>query len=1152
MTEEKEVNLAQPEEVGVSPESAQVAEAPAPDAINDVIPEEVAAPKRRGRGLDRSQMSKEELLAHKRTIDSKVRAKKTAKSFVYSSTDEPGKAAALAILEERGLKHPHVQATVYKLLLRAAEDNQIPPNRFLFQNGLVQTLASYKAKSAQPLEPVSQDDVIGELLTRVELHALYDASIATHEQITFEEFLDIRYKCKRDTFYLGKEVFQNDFARCHEVWREFFPQLDPMTLPSNYNQKQAIDWLASQSEVKDFLLMASRRAFKALALDTVVQTPQGRKRIADIHTGDQVYGEDGLPKLVVGESEIFTNRECFKVTFSTGESVVADADHLWKTAHANGDSRKDAAKKGHHSRWHRARGIVDPTCKWCNTAEFITGGKKSTSAVTTKQIADTLRYGKRQDLNHTVAVAAPILGDERAYLVSPYVLGAWLGDGTSSEGVFTIGAEDERELISELSAIEGMAHRRNHDNGKNAGTYRFGEDGRKRDAACLKVRLREIGVLNNKHIPEEYFLGSVEQRFALLQGLMDTDGTCSKHGRSVFVNTNQRLAEDVQRLACSLGFKATINEYRASLDGQDAGPMWHVSFYALIDNPVYRVGRKQERQKTRGKKTYQNNRVIVSVEETPSVPTKCLSVEGGTYLVTDSYIPTHNSSFARLWLVSAIVTLPDIRILIVSETRPLAKDNIEAVRGYFETTPGFETRFQRLFPEFCIPVGDGSVMSLENPMRRLKLPQSIESSSMDSTVAGRRADVILYDDPISEVSCTNEQQILKSVNKRDMLAKLRERGGYTITLGTPYSARDLYFEMIERSKKNQDDTFAYRVDPAFEVKSQSLYKLTPQLLPTITEDDIESFLFPEGLNWKELRVDMRNNPPFFMSQNLCIFPLAEDDSYRCQFEHDDLYARVRLTSFFGPTPIGTQVVMSLDRAFSISRYADFSCLVVGKLMPVESKSALVIVDVKMDRWKESDLVRHATDMIEKHKPTIFIAEQDRGWESLAQAIKEQCLRRGVASPYFRWKTVSATDRAKAKRVKGLELPISDGRIWFTSAPWTEAALLQLEKFDGVTKSNSHRKDDFPDALAVMFDAAGPKYLEEVPVEDVEARRLQDEEEGALMRKQAMYAAHFGDQFDRSTKASQWGKQPETREPEPTPAKSDPRLRLFGGRGPWRM
>jgi len=166
---------------------------------------------------------------------------------------------------------------------------------------------------------------------------------------------------------------------------------------------------------------------------------------------------------------------------------------------------------------------------------------------------------------------------------------------------------------------------------------------------------------------------------------------------------------------------------------------------------------------------------------------------------------------------------------------------------------------------------------------------------------------------------------------------------------------------------------------------------------------------------------------------------------------------------------------------------------------------------------------------------------------LAQGIREQCLRRGIPVPYFRWKTILPTDRAKAKRVKSLQLPLSDGRLWFTSSfsCGTEAALLQLEKFDGVSRSNSHRKDDFPDSLSLLWQEFGPRYQEEVNVEDEEKRRQEMEREDAAIRRRHLYDAMFG--------GTPYTAPPSTpTEPAaPTPPR-DPRLALFGSKGRWRM
>src|SRR5258708_3136561 len=80
----------------------------------------VAAPKMRGRGKDLSSLTAEDLKQHRSAIDAKSRKnrsdRKRAASFVYDSATEPTKAEAKELLEERGIKHPHVIDTVYKLL----------------------------------------------------------------------------------------------------------------------------------------------------------------------------------------------------------------------------------------------------------------------------------------------------------------------------------------------------------------------------------------------------------------------------------------------------------------------------------------------------------------------------------------------------------------------------------------------------------------------------------------------------------------------------------------------------------------------------------------------------------------------------------------------------------------------------------------------------------------------------------------------------------------------------------------------------------------------------------------------------------------------------------------------------------------------------
>jgi hypothetical protein len=66
---------------------------------------------------------------------------------------------------------------------------------------------------------------------------------------------------------------------------------------------------------------------------------------------------------------------------------------------------------------------------------------------------------------------------------------------------------------------------------------------------------------------------------------------------------------------------------------------------------VFRIPRKLARQKLVGR--FKRGRAIVSVTPRESEPVRCIEVGSpdGTFLVTKSFLPTHNSSLGRLGLI---------------------------------------------------------------------------------------------------------------------------------------------------------------------------------------------------------------------------------------------------------------------------------------------------------------------------------------------------------------------------------------------------------------------------------------------------------------------------------------------------------------------
>jgi predicted phage terminase large subunit-like protein len=70
---------------------------------------------------------------------------------------------------------------------------------------------------------------------------------------------------------------------------------------------------------------------KALALNTPIPTPAGWTTMGQIQVGDTVLDEHGSPCRVIAATEVMRERPCYAVRFSSGETVVADAQHEWVT-----------------------------------------------------------------------------------------------------------------------------------------------------------------------------------------------------------------------------------------------------------------------------------------------------------------------------------------------------------------------------------------------------------------------------------------------------------------------------------------------------------------------------------------------------------------------------------------------------------------------------------------------------------------------------------------------------------------------------------------------------------------------------------------------------------------------------------------------------
>jgi len=394
--------------------------------------------------------------------------------------------------------------------------------------------------------------------------------------------------------------------------RGLLDRLDP-NVTSIGDPGRLVDWAAFIDEPVDesynwvipgvlerqdrVIVVAAEGVGKALALDTPIPTPTGWTTMGELNVGDQILAGDGTVCRVTFATPVQLNRDCYSVEFSDGARIIADGDHRWVTENLN-------------EREKRRRGQVR----------------------TTIEIRDTLRSQRtNRALNHAIATVPPLELPDAELPVPPYTLGAWLGDGSTVDGA--VCSEDAEVLTCiELDGFT-VSHRPSTPN-------MYGVLG-------LKKALRHLGVLGNKHIPAHYLRASFKQRLALLQGLMDTDGTVGTRGDCEFSVVHERLARDVQELLHTMGIKVVWRESPARLHGKDCGIRYRLHF--KTDLPVCGLERKAQRLPVSLPTPRARMRYIKAVVPVSSVPVRCIQVDSAdhTFLCGKQMIRTHNTMLSR-------------------------------------------------------------------------------------------------------------------------------------------------------------------------------------------------------------------------------------------------------------------------------------------------------------------------------------------------------------------------------------------------------------------------------------------------------------------------------------------------------------------------
>lgn len=303
------------------------------------------------------------------------------------------------------------------------------------------------------------------------------------------------------------------------------------------------------------VMYGGRGGGKCLALGTRVIMADGTLRaIEDVREGEQVMGPDSRPRTVLGTTRGYG--QLWMVRQTSGMDYVVNDAHILSVKKSISAAKETRIQANGNPR--------SPN-----------GRYPSWPAVTNIGVQDYAAQSQRWQSHFRGYKAGMLRFPERDVAVDPYLLGIWLGDGSSDVPAVTTADPEviayikaHAESWGGVSKVSGKLNNkaRHVTFRKKAGKFNLIWDG-----------FKKYGLPRNKHIPQEYLSNSESVRLSLLAGLIDSDGHRQNGGYSI-TQTRESLAREIKFLADGLGFRTSIIKRKTICTNNGVrGVAWRVS-----------------------------------------------------------------------------------------------------------------------------------------------------------------------------------------------------------------------------------------------------------------------------------------------------------------------------------------------------------------------------------------------------------------------------------------------------------------------------------------------------------------------------------------------------------------------------------------------
>lgn len=330
------------------------------------------------------------------------------------------------------------------------------------------------------------------------------------------------------------------------------------------------------------------------------------KAVEDVAIGDKLMAPDNTLRIVI---KLFSGtEEMYKIIPKHSDPYTVNASHILTL-----------------KKWSKAR-IGEP------------GYKPGAAIIRPLEIklSDFLKLGKEaQRISYQWRPVDGIEYPEKELPIDPYILGTWLGDGTSESLAIT--SMDNIIVNAWKDYFKGYKISIQEKEGNKAKTYQFTQNIRSPNIGSHgRQALVKLNLIKNKHIPDIYKKASKKQRLELLAGIIDTDGHLDKHTGYEITQVRERLLDDIREVAQSLGF--SISKVIKMINGK---PYYRAHMYGKIHNIPVRLPHKKADPKYR--KQRQRNYEGFTVEPQGPGQFYGFMLDGDNLLMLADYTAQHNS-----------------------------------------------------------------------------------------------------------------------------------------------------------------------------------------------------------------------------------------------------------------------------------------------------------------------------------------------------------------------------------------------------------------------------------------------------------------------------------------------------------------------------